>query len=155
MAASAMLPPLRTSAGLTPKKAGFHTTRSAHLPTSSEPIDVRDAVRNGGVDGVFGDVALDAEVVVAAAVFGQRASRWLFILSAVCQVRMMTSPTRPMAWLSLLMMLMAPMSCRMSSAAMVSRRMRLSAKARSSGMDASRWWHTMSMSTCSSSVLTV
>ena len=43
----------------------------------------------------------------------------------------------------------------MSSAAMVSRRMRLSAKAMSSGMLASRWWHTMSMSRCSSSVLTV
>ncbi len=65
----------------------------------------------------------------------------------------MTSPTRPMAWLSLLIMLMAPRSCRMSSAAMVSLRMRLSAKARSSAMLASRWWHTMSMSTCSSSVL--
>ncbi|EWS62534.1 hypothetical protein Y695_04241 [Hydrogenophaga sp. T4] len=37
MAASAMLPPFRTSAGLTPKKAGFQTTRSAHFPTSSEP----------------------------------------------------------------------------------------------------------------------
>ena len=49
----------------------------------------------------------------------------------------------------------APRSCRMSSAAMVSRRMRLSAKAMSSGMLASRWWHTMSMSRCSSSVFTV
>ncbi len=47
------------------------------------------------------------------------------------------------------------MSCRMSSAAMVSRRMRLSAKATSSGIDLSRWWQTISMSRCSSSVLTV
>ena len=60
-----------------------------------------------------------------------------------------------MAWLSLLIMLMAPRSCRMSSAAMVSLRMRLSAKARSSAMEASRWWHTISMSTCSSSVFCV
>ena len=68
---------------------------------------------------------------------------------------MITSPTRPMAWLSEAMIENAPMSCRMSSAAMVSRRMRLSAKATSSGIDLSRWWHTISMSRCSSSVFTV
>ena len=67
----------------------------------------------------------------------------------------MTSPTRPIAWLSLDIMLIAPRSCRMSSAAMVSPRMRLSAKATSSGMFVSRWWQTISMSRCSSSVLTV
>ena len=49
---------------------------------------------------------------------------------------MMTSPTRPMAWLSDDIIESAPRSCRMSSAAMVSLRMRLSAKARSSGIDA-------------------
>ncbi len=38
IAAAAMKPPLSTSAGLTPKKAGFHSTRSAHLPTSTLPI---------------------------------------------------------------------------------------------------------------------
>jgi hypothetical protein len=32
-----MKPPLRISDGLTPKKAGFHSTRSAHSPTSMEP----------------------------------------------------------------------------------------------------------------------
>ena len=31
------MPPLRIRLGLTPKKAGFHTTRSASLPTSTEP----------------------------------------------------------------------------------------------------------------------
>ena len=67
----------------------------------------------------------------------------------------MTSPMRPMAWESLEMMEMAPVSCRMSSAAMVSPRMRDSANATSSGMDLSRWWQTMSMSRCSSMVLTV
>ena len=30
-------PPLRTSSGLTPKNAGFHSTRSAHLPGSMLP----------------------------------------------------------------------------------------------------------------------
>ena len=60
------------------------------------------------------------------------------ILAAVCQVRIITSPTRPMAWLSEAIMEKAPRSWRMSSAAMVSGRMRLSAKATSSGMDGSR-----------------
>ena len=32
-----MAPPLRISAGLVPKKAGFHSTMSASLPASSEP----------------------------------------------------------------------------------------------------------------------
>ena len=50
---------------------------------------------------------------------------------------------------------MAPMSWRMSSAAIVSPRMRDSAKATSSGMFLSRWWHTISMSKCSSIVFTV
>ena len=43
----------------------------------------------------------------------------------------------------------------MSSAAIVSRRMRDSANATSSAIAGSRWWHTISMSRCSSSVLTV
>ena len=46
----------------------------------------------------------------------------------------MTSPTRPIAWLSDDIIENTPRSCRMSSAAIVSRRMRLSAKARSSAI---------------------
>ena len=52
-------------------------------------------------------------------------------------------------------MLMAPRSWRMSSAAMVSARILDSAKARSSGMFGLRWWHTKSISRCSSMVFTV
>jgi hypothetical protein len=37
MAAQAMSPPFKTISGLTPKKAGFHSTRSASLPTSTDP----------------------------------------------------------------------------------------------------------------------
>ncbi len=37
MAAHAMAPPFTTISGLTPKKAGFQSTRSASLPTSTEP----------------------------------------------------------------------------------------------------------------------
>ena len=77
------------------------------------------------------------------------------MLCAVCQVRVIVSPMRPMAWLSLEIIEIAPRSCRTSSAAIVSARMRLSAKATSSGIARSRWWQTMSMSRCSSSVLTV
>ncbi|MNL46937.1 hypothetical protein D3C87_1696890 [compost metagenome] len=36
--AAAMEPPSSTISGFTPKKAGFQSTRSARLPTSTEPI---------------------------------------------------------------------------------------------------------------------
>ena len=64
--------------------------------------------------------------------------RCTFILWAVCQVRVITSPTRPIAWESEEIILNAPKSWRMSSAAIVSRRMRDSANATSSGMLGSR-----------------
>jgi hypothetical protein len=32
-----IMPPLMMSSGFTPKKAGFHNTRSASLPGSTEP----------------------------------------------------------------------------------------------------------------------
>ena len=83
------------------------------------------------------------------------APRCSLFLCAVFHVRWITSPQRPMACESLDIMLMAPRSCSTSSAAMVSARMRLSANAISSGMFFDRWWHTMSMSRCSSSVLSV
>mmetsp|Transcript_113988 Transcript_113988/g.309691 ORF Transcript_113988/g.309691 Transcript_113988/m.309691 type:complete len:319 (-) Transcript_113988:97-1053(-) len=67
----------------------------------------------------------------------------------------MTSPMRPMACESEEMMEMAPRSWSMSSAAMVSPRIRDSAKATSSGMFLLRWWQTISMSKCSSIVFTV
>jgi hypothetical protein len=38
MAAYAIIPDFRTSSGLTPKNADFHSTRSASLPASIEPI---------------------------------------------------------------------------------------------------------------------
>ena len=81
--------------------------------------------------------------------------RWRFMESATCQVRSTTSPTRPIAWESEEVMEKMPMSCSTSSAAMVSLRMRESANATSSGRSARRWWHTMSMSRCSSTVLRV
>ena len=38
IAAQAIMPPLITACGRTPKNAGSHSTRSASLPTSTEPI---------------------------------------------------------------------------------------------------------------------
>lgn len=54
-----------------------------------------------------------------------------------------TSPMRPIAWESEDIMQMAPISCKMSSAAMVSQRIRDSANATSSGMSLLRWWQTI------------
>ena len=67
----------------------------------------------------------------------------------------MTSPIRPIACASEEVIDSAPMSCRMSSAAMVVARMRDSAKARSSGTFGLRWWQTSNMSRCSSTVFLV
>src|SRR5579885_897382 len=78
-----------------------------------------------------------------------------FILSAVCQSLVVTSPTRRIAWLSEEYMLNAPMSCKTSSAAMVSLLMRDSAKETSSGIEGFRWWQTIIMSRCSERVLVV
>ena len=68
---------------------------------------------------------------------------------------MIVSPTRPIACASEPIIEIAPRSCRTSSAAIVVPRMRLSANARSSGIRGLRWWQTISMSRCSSTVLTV
>ena len=70
-------------------------------------------------------------------------------------MRSTTSPIRPIAWESEPIIEIAPMSCRMSSAAIVDGRIRDSANARSSGTAGFRWWQTMSMSRCSSTVFTV
>lgn len=54
-----------------------------------------------------------------------------------------TSPMRPMACESEATMLIAPISCNISSAAIVSALILDSAKATSSGMSLSRWWQTI------------
>ncbi|SSS48629.1 Uncharacterised protein [Acinetobacter baumannii] len=36
--AAAIMPPLMIMEGFTPKNAGFHNTKSASFPTSTEPI---------------------------------------------------------------------------------------------------------------------
>ena len=59
--------------------------------------------------------------------------RRAFITCATCQVRVTTSPIRPIACASEEVIEIAPRSCRTSSAAIVVARIRDSANARSSG----------------------
>ena len=70
----AMTPPLMTISGLAPKNAGFQRTRSASLPDFDRTDEVAHAVGDRGIDRVFGDVAFDAEIVVAAGFAGQAAA---------------------------------------------------------------------------------
>mmetsp|Transcript_4792 Transcript_4792/g.16709 ORF Transcript_4792/g.16709 Transcript_4792/m.16709 type:complete len:425 (+) Transcript_4792:39-1313(+) len=153
--ATAMVPPLITICGLAPKNAGFHSTRSAILPTSTLPMRCDMPCATAGLMVYFATYRLTRSLSATVPLSRSSWPLWRFILSAVCHVRHTTSPTLPMACESLAMMDIAPMSCSTSSAAMVSPLMRLSAKATSSGMFLSRWWHTMSMSRCSSSVFLV
>ena len=152
--AQAMNPPLITSSGLMPKKPGFHSTRSASFPVSTDPTASAKPCEMAGLIVYFATYRLMRRLSLSPRSPGSR-PRCSRILCAVCQVRVITSPTRPIAWLSLDIMLIAPRSCRMSSAAMVSPRIRLSAKATSSTISRSRWWQTINMSRCSSRVLTV
>ena len=75
-------------------------------------------VRDRRVDRVLRDIPLGALVVVRSPrpTAGRGAA---FITCATCQVRVITSPIRPIAWASDEVIEIAPMSCRMSSAAMV------------------------------------
>ena len=57
---------LHTIVGRTPNSADCHNTRSAILPTSTEPISRSRPVRDCWTDRVLGDVAAGAVVVVAA-----------------------------------------------------------------------------------------
>ena len=111
-----------------------------------------DPVRDRRADRVLGDVAPGA-LVVGRAALGPPSRA--FIACAVCQVRMIVSPTRPIACESEPIIEIAPRSCSTSSAAIVVARMRLSANARSSGTRGLRWWQTISMSRCSATVFTV
>ena len=124
--------------GLDAEEGGRPEDEVGELADLDRAHDVADALRDRRVDRVLGDVALgrgNCRCRRSPRAGGRAAG---FILWAVCQVRMITSPTRPMAWLSEDIIEMAPRSCRMSSAAIVSFRIRLSAKATSSGIDGSR-----------------
>mmetsp|Transcript_85820 Transcript_85820/g.205700 ORF Transcript_85820/g.205700 Transcript_85820/m.205700 type:complete len:205 (+) Transcript_85820:297-911(+) len=151
--AQAMVPPLMTISGLEPKKPGCQRQRSASLPTSTLPMAWAMPCARAGLMVYLATYLLMR--VLSLSVSSGSGPLCCFILEAVCHVRQMTSPTRPMACESEEIIEMAPRSCSMSSAAMVSPRIRDSAKATSSGIFLLRWWHTMSISRCSSTVFTV
>ena len=152
--AKAMKPLFSTISGRAPKKAGFHSTRSATLPFSTDPIRWLMPWAMAPLIVYLATKRLMRKLSLPATSSGSL-PRWRFIWSAICQVRVTTSPARPIAWLSDVIIEIAPRSCMTPSAAMVSARMRLAAKATSSGMFLSRWWQTISMSRCSATVLTV
>ena len=83
-------------------------------------------MRDRGIDRVLRDVSQRAEIIRrgmlrrARRATGASVPNCVFILCAVCQVRVITSPTRPIAWLSLDIIENAPRSCSRSSAAIVS-----------------------------------
>ena len=79
----AIRPPLTIIFGLAPKNAIGQSTMSASLPGSSEPTSWAMPWVMRRVDRQLGEVAQDAEVVVAAATVPAAARRIRFILSAV------------------------------------------------------------------------
>src|SRR5690349_413924 len=131
--ADAIMPPLITRAGRTPKNAGSQSTRSASLPGSTEPICWAMPWATAGQIVYLATYRL-ARLLSAGPSPGS-APRRAFITCAVCQVRRTTSPTRPIAWESEPIIEIAPRSCSRSSAAIVDGRIRLSANARSSGTE--------------------
>ena len=96
MGAATIMPPLMIMRRLGAEERRLPQHDVGELADLDRADFVRDAVRDGRVDRVLGDVAVDAEVVVARAVV-RSGPRCTFILCAVCQVRVMTSPTRPIA----------------------------------------------------------
>mmetsp|Transcript_22542 Transcript_22542/g.49371 ORF Transcript_22542/g.49371 Transcript_22542/m.49371 type:complete len:249 (+) Transcript_22542:264-1010(+) len=152
--AHAICPPFTTISGLAPKNAGDQRTMSASLPTSKDPTWADMPWQIAGLM-VYLATYRFTRLLSSDEESSFRDPRWRFILHAVCQVLLMTSPTRPMACESDAITEIAPMSCKISSAAIVSGRMRDSAKAMSSGLFLSKWWHTMSISKCSSMVFFV
>ena len=129
--AQAIIPPLRTTCGRTPNIFGSQSTRSASLPGSTEPTSPSMPWATAGQIVYLATYRRARRLSAAPSPASD--PRRCFITCAVCQVRSTTSPTRPIAWASEPIIEIAPRSCSRSSAAIVVGRIRLSAKARSSG----------------------
>jgi hypothetical protein len=98
--------------GLTPKNAGCQITRSATLPTSTDPMCASAPTEIAGLIVSFAMYLLTRSLSAAAVVSsGSRPVR-SFITAASCQQLAMFSATRPMPWVSLPKIEIAPMSCR-------------------------------------------
>src|ERR1041385_7988913 len=127
-------PPLITSLGLMPKNCGVHTTISAIFPVCNDPTYSEIPWVIAGLIVIFARYLLTRTLSLPF-VSPLNLPVIFFILSAVCQALMVTSPTLPIAWLSDEYILSAPISCNTSSAAIVSALILDSAKATSSGID--------------------
>uniref|UniRef100_A0A2P2JFJ5 Uncharacterized protein n=1 Tax=Rhizophora mucronata TaxID=61149 RepID=A0A2P2JFJ5_RHIMU len=96
MLAHAIAPPLITISGFAPKKDGFHRTRSAHFPTSTEPTNSANPFTIAGFIVYFAMYRLIRKLSLSDPL-GLTGPLCDFILWAVCQVLLMTSPMRPIA----------------------------------------------------------
>src|SRR5260221_8796 len=70
--AQAIMPPFKTSSGLTPKNSGFHCTRSAHFPGSTLPpsAPTQGVIARSSVDLADAGYADDVGGMAAAGAFG-------------------------------------------------------------------------------------
>ena len=153
--AAIIIPPLITTSGFTPKRAGFQITKSANLPTSKEPMTSEVPVAKAGLLVYLALYLFARKLSLSAFCSSGNLPRCFLFLSANCHVRVITSAGRPMAWESELIIEIAPISWRTSSAAMVCLRIRDFPNAISSGISESIWWQTINISKCSSYVLIV
>mmetsp|Transcript_31581 Transcript_31581/g.50739 ORF Transcript_31581/g.50739 Transcript_31581/m.50739 type:complete len:235 (-) Transcript_31581:1831-2535(-) len=135
--AYAMVPPLIIISGLAPKRAGFQRHISASFPGSIDPTKWDMPWALAGFMVYLATYRLIRSLSSSLPSSG-KAPSCFFILSAVCHVLVITSPTLPIAWESDDIMDMAPISCRISSAAIVSSRILDSANATSSRIFLSR-----------------
>ena len=126
-------PPLSTRSGLTPKNPGFHRHQIGQLAHLHRAHLAVDAVGDGRVDRVLGDVALQACVVVAPAVPAQGAPLHLHLVGRLEGADDHLPDPAHRLGVAGDDAEMAPRSWRMSSAAIVSRRMRIRRRPRPPG----------------------
>ena len=134
--AAMMLPPLMMQSA-SPEESRRPEHEVGKLALFHRADVLRDTVRDCRVDGVFGDVALGAHIVVVAFLLRKAPALLLHLVRGLPGADDHFADP-PMAWLSDDIIESAPISCRMSSAAMVFFLMRLSANAKSSAIDGSR-----------------
>src|SRR4051812_6639965 len=105
-----IIPPLMIISGFAPNNAGFHKTISAIFPGSIEPTYSLIPWVMVGLIGYLATYLFTRKLLLPFALSSGKKPLCFFILSAVCHVRVITSATRPIAWLSELIILNTPMS---------------------------------------------
>ena len=102
-------PPFIIISGFTPNIAGLQRTRSAIFPTSTEPAYSEIPCVIAGFI-VYFEIKRLIRVLSFLSLSSSNGPLCFFILSAVCHVRIITSPTRPIACESELIIENIPMS---------------------------------------------